>query len=270
VAARRKARSSARATVLALPRRGGGELVRTLPSRRSVLGGLALFALAAAAFVAASQTSVFAVQAIEVRGAKPAVARQVLAALRPEVGVSLIRINADVLASRLGGVPWVASTTFDRSFPHTLVVTVRPERPVAVLRRGAGSWLVSARGRVLQQLPHGARPALPRIWVTGRTSLALGVTLGDADGGRAARALAPLSLVRFPVRVKTVQVGDGELTFVLRSGLELRLGDPSDLRLKLAIARRILRMLGPVAPGGYLDVSVAERPVASRNPQVGG
>ena len=49
---------------------------------------------------------------------------------------------------------------------------------------------------------------------------------------------------------------------MLRSGLEVRLGDVDDLRLKLAIARRILAMLGPTATtAGYLDVSVPERPV---------
>ena len=68
-----------------------------------------------------------------------------------------------------------------------------------------------------------------------------------------------------------MRVGPKELTLVLGGGLELRLGDGGDLRLKLAIARRILRRTGPRVPaGGYLDVSVPERPVLSVNSQVGG
>ena len=52
---------------------------------------------------------------------------------------------------------------------------------------------------------------------------------------------------------------------MLGGGLELRLGDGGDLRLKLAIARRILRRTGAAsAGGGYLDVSVPERPGALR------
>jgi hypothetical protein len=73
--------------------------------------------------------------------------------------------------------------------------------------------------------------------------------------------------LRFPARVKTVSLVRGELAFNLRSGLELRLGDPTDVRLKLAIARRALEQL----PSGvtYLDVSVPGRPVAgSTNPQL--
>ena len=44
---------------------------------------------------------------------------------------------------------------------------------------------------------------------------------------------------------------------------EVRLGDASDLALKLAVARRILPALAGV--GGYLDVSVPERPVAGQD-----
>ena len=58
------------------------------------------------------------------------------------------------------------------------------------------------------------------------------------------------------------------LVFRLRSGLELRLGAPTDVRLKLAIARRALRAL----PAGatYVDVSVPGRPVAGTDPQLSG
>jgi hypothetical protein len=76
-----------------------------------------------------------------VRGAPPAVERDVAKALAPLAGVSLLKIDGATIAARLRDVPWVASAGFDRSFPHTLTVTVRPERPVAVLRGGARAWL---------------------------------------------------------------------------------------------------------------------------------
>ena len=67
-----------------------------------------------------------------------------------------------------------------------------------------------------------------------------------------------------------MRVGQAELTLVLRHGLEVRLGDPGDVRLKLAVARRILRATNALASGGYLDVSVPERPVLGQKSQVGG
>ena len=67
-----------------------------------------------------------------------------------------------------------------------------------------------------------------------------------------------------------MRAADHELTFMLASGLELRLGDIRAVRLKLAVASRILPQL--LARGGYayLDVSVPERPVAGINSQPGG
>jgi hypothetical protein len=71
--------------------------------------------------------------------------------------------------------------------------------------------------------------------------------------------------------VHLIRAGPKELTLVLGGGLELRLGDGGDLRLKLAVARKILRRTGAVGVGGgYLDVSVPERPVLSVNSQLGG
>ena len=67
--------------------------------------------------------------------------------------------------------------------------------------------------------------------------------------------------------MRQVRTGDGELTLVLRSGTELRLGDSGDLRLKLSIAKELL----PLTAGArYVDISVPERPVAKYNSQVGG
>ena len=64
---------------------------------------------------------------------------------------------------------------------------------------------------------------------------------------------------------------DKELTLVLRSGLELRLGDAGDLRLKLAVARRILLLQGAETSADYIDVTVPERPVVGGlNTQVEG
>ena len=54
----------------------------------------------------------------------------------------------------------VAAARYDRDFPHTLRIFVEPEQP-AVVRRGADSWLVSARARVIAglRLGNGAAPA---------------------------------------------------------------------------------------------------------------
>jgi hypothetical protein len=94
-----------------------------------------------------------------------------------------------------------------------------------------------------------------------------GRVLGVVDGGRAARALAALAGMPLPLPVRSARADAQSLSFVLGSGVELRLGNPRELQLKLAIARRILHGTEDFS---YLDVSVPERPVAGPKAQVGG
>lgn len=264
---RNRSRPRARAVAAAapLPSRAAGrrlELTRLAPSGRSLLTGLLLLATAVGLYAAALETSAFAVRQVAVGGASPEVAAEVRRALAPALGVSLLALDGDDLARRLEAVPMVSSATFDRSYPNTLAVTVVPEVPVAVLRQGASSWLVAVRGRVVGELPLGARPLLPRIWLAREVD----VTVGERVRGPALRAVAtvaPLVATPLPDRVRTVVATPSELTLELRSGLELRLGNMRDTMVKLEVARRILPTLA--GESGYLDVSVPDRPVAGQN-----
>jgi hypothetical protein len=245
------------------------QLTRIAPSGRSVLIGLALLALAVGGYLGARETSVFAVRTIEIHGGDQALRQQVTKVLADELGRSLLKVDADGLGRRIAPLPGVLSFRYDRAFPNTLRIVLRPEQPVLVLRQRDHAYLVAASGRVLRALPHPHLSHLPRLWVTGEVPVRIGDPL-PGPVAAAATALAPLQGAPLPGGVRFVR-GGKELTFVLGGGLELRLGDHGDLQLKLAIARRILRATAAAAAGGgYLDVSVPERPVLSSKSQVGG
>jgi hypothetical protein len=205
------------------------------------------------------------VSRLEITGAPVAVRHQVRHALAPLLGTNLLALDGGAVERRSDALPTVVSVSYDRAFPHTLRVHVVPERTVAVLHRGKETWLVSARGRVIQRVATHTYPTLARIWVPRKAEVAVGGFLAPAGGGTAARLLALAA--HFPAHIATVSLARGELVFRLRSGFELRLGDPTDVRLKLAIARRALSRLPTGAT--YVDVSVPGRPVAgSGNPQL--
>lgn len=260
----------ARAAVLPFPRQGVlSRAARLLPSGRALLVCTLLVAAAAGIYVVSRETSLFAIRAIQVRGVSPAAEAEVRTALAPLQGTSLLALGGDAVTRRVGALPDVLSVTYDRGFPQTLTVTVIPERPVAVLRRGEEAWLVSARARIMGRLTSGQRPGLPRIWVARQVDASLGATLSDSNALSSVAAVVPLARVAFPVRVASVETKDGSVTLHLRSGLALVLGDTTDVRLKLVVAKQLLAQV-PTTPGSYLDVSVPDRPVAGTNPQVGG
>ena len=113
--------------------------------------------------------------------------------------------------------------------------------------------------------PHASQ-SLPRVWIPRTTAVTVGGSLPARHATAVARSLALAR--RFPAHIALAALKRDGLHFRLRSGLELRLGEPTDIRLKLAIAARALRRAPPGTT--YLDVSVPGRPIAGSNPQVSG
>jgi cell division septal protein FtsQ len=261
------------AVVLRLPRgrARAGDVVHLLPSWRVLAIAFGVLLAVAGGYLAARQSALFAVQTVEVRGAPPAVSATVRDALRPLEGESLLRVDLEALSSRLAAIPSVRRARFDRAFPHTLRVSVAPERPVAVMRRGAEAWLVSARGRVIRRLHQPRLSSLPRIWVPTTVAAAAGDTLADEPTLRAVRALAAASGPRaLPARVRSARSAEGELTLELAAGTRLELADEHDLALKLAVAWQVLLALDPNEDGwpAYVDLAVPGRPVVGTESQV--
>jgi cell division protein FtsQ len=252
-------------SVLSLPRRRVPPVVLQLvPPGRSIAVALALVLGGVGMWGLARETSMFSVQTVEVRGASPAVAAQVRAALGSFRGKSLLSLDGAAVLRRIVELPTVLSASYDRDFPHTLRVRVVPEAPVAVLRQGAASWLVSARGRVVAPVDRTRFRSLARIWIPPAVDVETGAVLDGASGGTAARSVAQFLWGGFGHRIAWAVLQGPALRVGLRTGLELRLGSPADLRLKIAIAREILPTLKRPSMGGprYLDLTVPDRPVA--------
>jgi cell division protein FtsQ len=226
---------------------------------------LGVSALLALLYLAARETPVFAVRTIEVEGAPKDVRFAAGEAARPFLGESLAALDGSALIDELEALPTVRSATYDRAFPSTLRIFLEPEPPLAIVRMGSDGWVVSERGRIIRAAADESTSALPRFRVPAASGIMPGSFLADPDSKTILATLALLPK-RFPARVTKVELGDTELTMLLRTewgAPELRLGDVADMRVKLEVADLVLRSLRPDerASTAYIDVSVPERAV---------
>ena len=254
--------AAAASVVVPFPRGAAGarlDLVRFVPSGRSLLVTVGALIAIGLGYWVAYATPVFAVDTIEIDGAPPALQRDVERATRDLVGRSLVSIDASEVEVTLHTIPAVAGVSVDRAFPSTLVVRVAPERPVAVIRRGTSAWLATGAGKVIREIAVGTEKGMPRLWIRRGATIRVG---GQIPAGLvpATRALAEAHAAGIASRVKGVRTTGDELTLVLRHGTEIRLGRAADVGMKLVIARRVLTLVDGAT--SYIDVSVPQRPVA--------
>jgi cell division septal protein FtsQ len=244
----------------------------TLPWQRLALGAALTIAALALLYLAARMTPVFAVRTIEVSGASRSVREAAHSAAEPFAGKSLVGLDGATLVDELEALPTVRSVSYDRAFPSTLRIFVTPEVALAVLRLGADRWLVSQRGRVIRRYVPDPEERFPRFRLAERANVGPGTFITDDIAHVILGALAAAP-ARFPARIDKVSLEDGELTMELHASWgapELRLGEPVDVRAKLAAAAVVLRSLAADYRGsvGYVDVSVPERTVVGANSQV--
>jgi cell division protein FtsQ len=203
--------------------------------------------------VAVAYSPLLAVDHVEVRGAGPT-RRTVLAATHLAGGAPILFVDAGRTAAAVRRLPAVASADVERSFPHTVTVTVTLRVPVAWAPAGpTGAALVDVHGVVISRTPT-APVGLPEL---------IGLTKIPAPGGRVAplgpAALAAALVPALPGRVVGVTLGPTGLTVGVIAGPQLRFGDTTALAAKARAAAALLGAL--LRPASYIDVSVPDAPV---------
>jgi cell division septal protein FtsQ len=245
-----------------------------VPWRRVTGIAAAVAAVLALLYLAARETPLFAVRTVEITGGSEAVRKAVREASQPVEGESLFALDGKSLVRELEALPSVRSASYDRAFPSTLRIFVRPELPLGIVRLGPDRWVVSERGRIIRRHEPGPSGRYPRFRLPGRPNVVPGSYLTD-PGARVVLAALAVVPKNFPLRIHMVRLEGGQLTMDLWApwgGPELRLGEAEDVEVKLAAAAVVLRALSADARSsvGYVDVSVPERTVVGSNPQVEG
>lgn len=194
----------------------------------------------------ALSTPRFAIDTVDVRGARRLTTRTVMEAAGIERGHNIFALDAVGAERRLVEIPWVEKAHIERKLPGTLVVELVEREAVAVTSVGGALYLVARSGEPFKPLEPGDPFDLPVITGLGPRDFGR-----DRDGARERLGRA-LDLVRryraLPVskrydaeEVHLAPGGEAVLT-VGKAGIALYLGEPPWQKQLLRAARVLQRM----------------------------
>jgi cell division protein FtsQ len=241
------------------------ELLRSRGRRRlvvvmAVVGAISTFA----GYKLLAMSSTFAVTNVQVTGAGKPLEQSILQSVEKTVaGKSLLEVDRTAILQEVEANPFVHSARIDRAFPHTLAIQIDMYRPALAVVVNKTTFLIAPDGQVLAQVKHAAR-RLPQAELPRGSTFIVGQRSGDANIAAALLVLAqqPEGFEQRVGRIKAVIPSAGEVTAVLNDGVQLRLGPPEQLTLKLQVAERALLRI----PGNegrdflrYIDVSAVGR-----------
>ena len=198
---------------------------------------------------------------VRVVGAQTLSPEQVLAEARVPARTNIFWMLKQPFAQRLQSDPLVDHASRSIELPHRLVLTVTERQPRAVLAGGGRFWLLDRKGVPYEELGRPL-PRLPIVQVASAVlpdEVLLGRPLRAAWVPDALRLLTLLDTTPNLGGAKIVVDQNMNLCLNRRNGLQIRLGQPDSLPLKVALASATVGALADRA--AYIDVSSPRQPV---------
>lgn len=182
-----------------------------------------------------------------------------------QVDKSLFLVSSQQIIEQLNNIPGVTETKVVKQFPHGLQITVRAQKPAAMLKAKDGEKLtaVDVKGRVLNAVQNVSTSGIPVIEVSDVTK-----SLNSRAVKESLKIVSSLSqdfrshVIR--VSAKTQDSVETEVSYPGPSGEVHRIvvwGDSSDLELKKAIVETIISDPSKIGNRQLLDVSAPARPI---------
>ncbi len=220
--------------------------------RRAIALAIVAIALLAGYYLWLRDSSLVAVEEVEVKGATTDQARIAAALEAAAEGMTTLHIDDEKLREAVSQFPTVASVRAESTLLHKLTVTVTERLPVGRLRSDGELVAVSADGYVLPGVEPGELPSID----------------GRASGGRLDRDAAAQAAIlgATPEQLREMlgsaswEEDGGGVIVDLEGAPELRFGDGTHAEAKWEAVAAVLAGPDLGAPA-YLDVSVPERPV---------
>lgn len=236
-----------------LPARLYAARMRTRSRRRrlAVTLTVATCLLALVGYLVLWHTSLIAVSAVKVQGAKSVSAETVLTAAQIPAGSPMAALDPGAAAARIERIPQIASATVHKDWPGTVVISVVERVPAALVPDTGGYAIVDRAGVVFGQSAT-TRAGLPVIDVSGAAKDAQVV-----PGALAALRALPAEVDR---RITSITASDPyAITLTLTGGITVNWGGGDDAVDK---ARDLVALMRTGRAHHY-DVSAPNAPAKS-------
>jgi len=202
-----------------------------------------------------SRSPLLAVDTLQVRGTSHVTAAQVLDAAGIHEGDAMVWMDTSAAVAGMDALPYVRDARVQREWPHTVRITVHERTPAAWIDGPGAKSLVDRTGRVLETV-ETAPTGMPQLLGT-KVVPPPGGTVDAVGAARVAGALTGLAAAG----TTSVEVTDHGIVLHLASGPEVRMGEATQVGVKIRAALAVLQALQG-APPTYVDVSVPTNPVA--------
>ncbi len=227
---------------------------RSVRRRRLLVLGIVVVAVAAIAY-GVTRSPLLAVDTLQVRGTSHLTTAQVVDAAGIQEGDAMVWIDTTAAVDGMEALPYVRDASLTREWPDTVRITVHERTPAAWIDGPAGKAVVDRTGRVLEAVA-AAPPGMPQLL----GAKAVPPPGGTVDAVGAARVAGGLTGL-VATATTSVEVTDHGIVLHLTAGPEVRMGEATQVGVKIRAALAVLDALQD-APPAYVDVSVPTNPVA--------
>lgn len=207
-------------------------------------------------------SSVFRLKAenIEISGSNEWVSKKKIADIASsQVDKSLFLVSSQEVINQLNDIPGVTEANVTKNFPQGLRITVRAQKPAAMLKANGSNNLtaVDSQGRVLNTVAGASIQGIPVIEVQ-----EVGRNITDKAVLEAVKIVSSLSSqLRSRVTKVTAKTQDSIETTLGAENHIIVWGDSSELELKKAIVDKIINDPTKIGDKQRLDVSAPARPI---------
>lgn len=152
------------------------------------------------------------VRRVLLRGAHQTAHDEVIDALGPVVGESILHLSLEQARARIEDLGWVRSAAVTRLLPDTISISVREREPAAVWQLKGVLYLIDETGAVIREVEAGEYANRPLIVGVGAPEAAGGILKAIAGKGQLQKRIYAL-----------VRVGERRWDMRLRNEIEIKL-----------------------------------------------